>query len=80
MFVGHPRTRENVVVLIEIVGGFVPIFSVVKFVAVSLEVSFRILREYPVVGIENHALIQGVESTESVFVHIFIGVYSLGHE
>ena len=80
MFVGHPRTRENVVVLIEIVGGFVPIFSVVKFVAVSLEVSFRILREYPVVGIENHAFIQGVESTESVFVHIFIGVYSLGHE
>ena len=68
-----PHCRENVVVLIEVVGGLVPIAAIAHLIALGDIMAIVIFGKRFAIGGVDQRLIEGVVSAQTMFVHVFVG-------
>ena len=67
-------------VLIEVVGGLVPVLAVVELVAVGLVVAVGILGESIVIVVEDQPLVERVVTAQALLVEVFVGIHAVGYE
>ena len=68
-----PYGREDIVVLIEVIGGFIPIAAIAHLRALGDIMAIVIFgKRFAVSGVDQR-FIEGVVSAQTMFIHVFVG-------